>query len=78
VEIREKLTNNKWVTLTLNGIPETDEGLNFITVLLEAGDNTSRWGTIWMPPKGMEEYIGPLRFSVSAWTVKFDIQHLSI
>ena len=64
VEIREKLTNNKWVTLTLNGIPETDEGLNFITVLLEAGDNTSRWGTIWIPPKRMEEYPGPLRFSV--------------
>ena len=64
VRIEEKLNNNKWVTLTLNDIPETNLGLNFVTVLFDAGDNTSKWGTIWMPPKSMEEHSRPLRFSI--------------
>ena len=64
VKIEEKLNNNKWVTLKLSDIPETDEGLNFITILLEAANNTSKWGTIWMPPKLIEKYPRPLRFSI--------------
>jgi neutral ceramidase len=35
-------------------IVDTDEGLNLVTVLLEAKGNQSRWCAFWMPPPGAD------------------------
>jgi len=39
----------------VGGIPETDEGLHFVTLaLVSSKEGWSRWCTIWLPPEGIK------------------------
>jgi hypothetical protein len=49
VTIEVKKEGN-WIPLEINGVPETDEGVNFVTVVVASFLGKSRWLTIWMPP----------------------------
>jgi neutral ceramidase len=36
------------------GVPETDEGLHFVTIALSSAKGRSAWRVIWMPPAGLD------------------------
>jgi neutral ceramidase len=44
-----------WVPLEINGVQETDEGVDFVTVVVASFLGNSRWLTIWMPPGDRED-----------------------
>jgi neutral ceramidase len=40
-----------WSPLSLDGIPENDEGMNFVTTIVASLLGNTRWTTIWMTPR---------------------------
>jgi len=44
-----------WVPLKVAGVPENDQGENFVTTVVASLLGNSRWLTIWMPPRDLEE-----------------------
>ncbi|RPI36137.1 MAG: hypothetical protein EHM54_06470 [Nitrospiraceae bacterium] len=53
-----------WEQLTMEGHPEDDSGLNFVTVVVKGGENRLDWCTFWMPPGNFMEQAVNFRFSV--------------
>jgi neutral ceramidase len=47
--------HNRWVPLSNGWFPESDEGADILTVLLEAGTGERRWEAIWLPPKDINK-----------------------
>jgi neutral ceramidase len=65
----EQQTMGTWAPLVLDGVEETDAGLDFVTVALATDGTTSRWACIWLPPrdesgKPVALPPGPLRFHI--------------
>lgn len=62
-----RVTPQVKITADLGGgarpVVDTDDGLNLVTVLLEAKENQSRWCAFWMPPPGADSS-HPYRFEV--------------
>ncbi|MEQ6342481.1 MAG: neutral/alkaline non-lysosomal ceramidase N-terminal domain-containing protein [Gammaproteobacteria bacterium] len=48
IEIQE--SKEKWGPLTIDGIPEDDQGINIVTALAEWKDSDSSWCAFWLPP----------------------------
>jgi neutral ceramidase len=59
IAIERKDVAGNWVPLLIGGIEETDQGLDFVTVVVEAGDETLKWCSFWMPPPKVDR---PLTF----------------
>jgi len=47
IEIRSE---TGWIPLTIDGSVMTDEGLDFVTIVVASLMNKTRWSTIWIPP----------------------------
>jgi neutral ceramidase len=71
---------NAWQTLVIDGVDQTDEGLNFVTIAIETYGQYSTWCTIWMPPA---KVIPPTRLRFRVETIlgppvcsrSFELQH---
>ncbi len=50
----ERLAEDKWVPLEVAGLTETDEGANFVTIVVGSLFDKVRWATYWMPPDEIE------------------------
>ena len=64
VSIQEYGNDRTWQPLVIGGVPESDEGLNFVTVVFKPDQTSSRWCAIWLRPSqatGKDKY----RFSVT-------------
>jgi neutral ceramidase len=48
-------TEAGWALLNIGGSPENDEGVDFVTAIVASLLGKTRWTTIWMPPRGVEE-----------------------
>jgi neutral ceramidase len=48
--IESRRGDGTWETLCLEGSEETDAGLDFITIAMEATEEAGRWCALWMPP----------------------------
>jgi len=44
----------EWSPLYIEGVPEDDNGVNFITAIVASLRGETRWTTIWMPPPIIE------------------------
>jgi len=44
-----------WSPLTIDGIPENDEGLDFVTTIVASFAGNTRWTTIWMTPAAVKD-----------------------
>ena len=79
VAIERKDVGGTWVPLRMGGFQETDEGLNFVTMALEASDETSKWCAFWMPPAETDRSM-MVRFRVDTmrgpriWSSPFQVQ----
>src|SRR5262249_21338542 len=63
VSIQAQRDDSTWQPLVIGRVAESDEGPNFVTVLVRPAQTTSRWCTIWLRPSevtGKDKY----RFSV--------------
>ena len=43
-----------WTPLVIDGMPENDAGLNFVTTIVASLFGNTRWTTIWMTPSSVE------------------------
>jgi hypothetical protein len=50
----EVKAGGNWVPLRIAGVPENDQGANFVTTLVASYAGRSRWITIWMAPDEIE------------------------
>jgi neutral ceramidase len=57
----ETLEDGGWRPLVVLGVPETDEGLDFVTLVVGSFAGKSRWVSIWLVPDGVSEDVA-LRF----------------
>jgi neutral ceramidase len=55
---------SEWVPLMVEGHPEDDRGLNFVTVVLTPQDDLVTWCTFWMLPSVLKGTDASFRFSV--------------
>jgi hypothetical protein len=46
----EALSGSDWNTYRVDGVPETDQGLRFLTTEIAANLGKTRWNMIWMAP----------------------------
>lgn len=53
----------EWTPLVVQGTPETDDGVDFVTIVVGSFAGKSRWISIWMAPDGVDEN-ARLRFVV--------------
>jgi hypothetical protein len=63
VSIQEYGDDKRWQALVIGAGMESDEGLNFVTVVVKTDETSSRWCAIWLRPSqatGKNKY----RFSV--------------
>jgi hypothetical protein len=60
----EVLEAGQWGPFTIRGIPETDEGLDFVTTVVGSLAGESRWISIWLVPEGVDEDT-PFRFVIA-------------
>ncbi|HSG27829.1 MAG TPA: neutral/alkaline non-lysosomal ceramidase N-terminal domain-containing protein, partial [Candidatus Krumholzibacterium sp.] len=51
----ETRTGSGWSPLYIDGIPENDEGPDFVTAIVASLLGKTRWTTIWMPPRALED-----------------------
>jgi hypothetical protein len=51
----ETLEDGGWRPLVVLGAPETDEGLDFVTLVVGSFGGKSRWVSIWLVPDGVDE-----------------------
>jgi neutral ceramidase len=51
----EALEDGGWRPLVVLGAPETDEGLDFVTIVVGSFRGKSRWLSIWLVPDGVDE-----------------------
>ncbi|MBW2577771.1 MAG: hypothetical protein JRE38_06855 [Deltaproteobacteria bacterium] len=51
----EVLEDGEWRSLVVLGAPETDEGLDFVTLVVGSFGGKSRWVSIWLVPDGVDE-----------------------
>lgn len=49
----ETQTGGQWEPLRIQGVAETNEGMDFITLVTVPGWNRSTWRAVWMPPEGL-------------------------
>jgi len=42
-----------WAPLSIDGVPENDAGLDFVTTIVASFLGNTRWTTIWMPPRAV-------------------------
>ena len=54
----EAYKDGTWGPLLVDGIPETDSGVNFVTAVIGTLFEKTRWITYWMPPANVDESIG--------------------
>lgn len=45
----------QWVSARHEGVAETNEGLNFLTLVVVPGRTQSTWRAVWMPPAGLDD-----------------------
>jgi len=50
----ERRVDGVWEPLLIDGIPENDEGVDFVTTVVASYLGKSRWMTIWMAPEGLD------------------------
>ena len=74
VSIEVKQQDDTWKTLKIQGIEETDKGLDFVTIALSVSENKSKWCAIWMKPVELEQNIS-IRFCVIGLDGKKRIQN---
>ncbi|MFQ5574317.1 MAG: neutral/alkaline non-lysosomal ceramidase N-terminal domain-containing protein, partial [Terriglobia bacterium] len=79
VAIERMDVGGRWAPLLTRGIKESDEGLNFVTMALKAGDEASTWCSFWIPPTGLDRS-RMFRFRVDTlrgppiWSSPFQVQ----
>ena len=66
VAIERRAGGDAWDVLRVDGIEETDRGLDFITIAASAEAQHSTWCAIWMPPAAVD----------TALTFRFRVQTL--
>jgi hypothetical protein len=59
----EALEDDDWRPLVVLGAPETDEGLDFVTIVVGSFGGESRWVSIWLVPDEVDEGVA-LRFVI--------------
>ena len=48
--VERRDSSGTWSPIVVDGSVEGDGGLDFVTIVLEAGDRSSRWRAVWLPP----------------------------
>ncbi len=51
----ETRVGGEWVPLLVDGVPENDGGVDFVTTVVASFMGKTRWVTIWMVPEGQDE-----------------------
>jgi neutral ceramidase len=55
-EVRiETRIGGEWAPLLVDGVPETDEGVDVVTTVVVSLMGKTRWNTTWMVPAGQDE-----------------------
>ncbi len=64
VRIERRMSDGGWEPLMLDGVAESSDGLDFVTMIVGVGQSNVRWRAVWMPPPGRVDTAGNYRFAV--------------
>jgi neutral ceramidase len=62
--VTQTTDRSEWMPLMVEGHPEDDRGLNFLSVVLAPQEDRVTWCTFWMPPRVLKGTNVSFRFSV--------------
>ena len=64
VRIQRQTPDGAWHPLLLDGVEESSDGLDFMTMIVGVGHTAVRWRAVWLPPPGRVEPAAIYRFEV--------------
>lgn len=64
VRIERQTADGAWHPVLLDGVEESSEGLDFVTMIVRVGHTAVQWRAVWLPPPGRVESAAIYRFEV--------------